>query len=410
MATKLNFTQKGIQDLPPAQPGKREYYMDTQIKGLQLVVTDKGHKSFHIYKKINGKTTRRKIGEFPYTKIAEARREALDLLSKLMKGIDPRSLELERRHRTITLSDTLSEYLKVKSNLKPKTKYDYQRVVSVGLKEWQNTPLSSISKDMVTQKHIELGDKRGKSYSNLCMRVLRALFNFASEYYDDSNGKSIFHDNPVQRLSKTRSWHQIKRRTSYIKPHQLPAWYHAVIALKTNPTLLNGDTIADFLLLLLFTGLRRNEAQTLTWDTIDLKHETLTILDTKNHDDHTLPLSDFLVDLLEKRSLCKRNNFVFPGSGKAGHIIEPRKAISHVIKNSGVKFTLHDLRRTFTTVAEGLDISSYSVKRLVNHRMTNDVTASYIITSVDRLRDPMQKITDHLLIDCFQKEKEFNND
>lgn len=64
---------------------------------------------------------------------------------------------------------------------------------------------------------------------------------------------------------------------------------------------------------------------------------------------------------------------------------------------SQVTFTLHDLRRTFITVAESLDISAYSVKRLVNHKMSNDVTAGYIITDVERLRVPMQKITDYLL-------------
>ena len=30
--------------------------------------------------------------------------------------------------------------------------------------------------------------------------------------------------------------------------------------------------------------------------------------------------------------------------------------------------------------------------------MTNDVTAGYIITDVDRLRVPMQKITDYILL------------
>jgi len=34
--------------------------------------------------------------------------------------------------------------------------------------------------------------------------------------------------------------------------------------------------------------------------------------------------------------------------------------------------------------------------RLLNHKMTNDVTAGYIITDVERLRIPMQKITDYI--------------
>lgn len=55
------------------------------------------------------------------------------------------------------------------------------------------------------------------------------------------------------------------------------------------------------------------------------------------------------------------------------------------------------MRRTFITVAESLDISAYALKRLLNHKMSNDVTAGYIIKDAERLRDPMQRITDHLL-------------
>lgn len=60
---------------------------------------------------------------------------------------------------------------------------------------------------------------------------------------------------------------------------------------------------------------------------------------------------------------------------------------------SGVVFTLHDLRRTFATVAEGLDIAGYTLKRLLNHTIHGDVTAGYIVTDVERLRGPMERIS-----------------
>jgi hypothetical protein len=58
---------------------------------------------------------------------------------------------------------------------------------------------------------------------------------------------------------------------------------------------------------------------------------------------------------------------------------------------------LHDLRRTFITIAEGLDIPAYALKRLLNHKMTQDVTAGYIVMDVERLRKPMQLISEHIL-------------
>ena len=64
------------------------------------------------------------------------------------------------------------------------------------------------------------------------------------------------------------------------------------------------------------------------------------------------------------------------------------------------------MRRTFITIAESLDISGYAVKRLVNHKMSGDVTAGYIITDVERLRKPMQKITDFISLKIGIKKEE----
>jgi integrase len=93
----------------------------------------------------------------------------------------------------------------------------------------------------------------------------------------------------------------------------------------------------------------------------------------------------------------RSNDYVFPGTGAAGHIVEPRKQMAKVTMYSDIHFTVHDLRRTFITIAESLDIPAYALKRLLNHKMANDVTAGYIVADVERLRKPMQLITDYIL-------------
>ena len=87
---------------------------------------------------------------------------------------------------------------------------------------------------------------------------------------------------------------------------------------------------------------------------------------------------------------------MFCGEGPAGYLIEPKRQLAKVIEASKVEFCLHDLRRTFITVAESIDVPPYTIKRLVNHTMRNDVTAGYIVSDLDRLRGPMQYIADRL--------------
>ena len=91
------------------------------------------------------------------------------------------------------------------------------------------------------------------------------------------------------------------------------------------------------------------------------------------------------------------NDYVFPSDKGAGHLVDPHKALVKIRELSGVQFNIHDLRRTFITLAESLNIPVYALKKLLNHKTTADVTAGYIIMDVERLRTPMQMITDKLV-------------
>ncbi|MCR4298322.1 MAG: hypothetical protein NUV75_06170 [Gallionella sp.] len=81
--------------------------------------------------------------------------------------------------------------------------------------------------------------------------------NFAAGQYEDSKGESVIPNNPVKRLSQTRAWYRIERRQTVIKAHALALWYAAVMNIKNQPHAKNAETIRDYLLLVLFTGLRK---------------------------------------------------------------------------------------------------------------------------------------------------------
>lgn len=54
--------------------------------------------------------------------------------------------------------------------------------------------------------------------------------------------------------------------------------------------------------------------------------------------------------------------------GRGDEIGHLRHSLEDIAKASGIKFMVHELRRTFATLAETLDIPSYALKRLMNHK------------------------------------------
>jgi integrase len=391
---------KSLVDKFESPASGQTFIRDVELKGFAVRITTGGAKSFIVEKRIEGQVKRITLGRYPELTVEQARKEAHKLLGKIASGGNPIADKRLTALQAKTLSEAFEDFLNARKALKPRTLYDYQRLMTVAFPDWRKKALLAINKDMVAKRHNKLGEERGEAYANLAMRFLRALFNFSIAQYEDHKGQALIRENPVVRLNQTRAWYRVERRQTVIKPHQLPAWFEGVQALKADPLtpgVARAAPIADYLLFILFTGLRKQEAAALRWESVDLQHRTFTVVDTKNREPLTLPITDFIEHILRDRLQVKESEYVFPGPGKTGYLVEPKRQIQKVYHTSGVTFTLHDLRRTFITVAESLDISAYALKRLVNHKMHNDVTAGYIVTDVERLREPMQRISDYLI-------------
>ena len=166
---------------------------------------------------------------------------------------------------------------------------------------------------------------------------------------------------------------------------------------KKYPKLVHGALARDYILILLLTGLRRSEALGLTWDDIDFEARTLTIPDPKNRTPHTLPLSDYLFELLENRRKISKGPKVL--SGPDGKPFTKFMYAKQRIKDAtGIELNPHDLRRSFATAAESLNISYMAVKSLLNHKSGGDITRAYVKITPERLRGPVQQITDYFLM------------
>lgn len=383
----INFTKAQIERCQPRE--KRYLIHDEKTPGLVLVVHPSGTKAYQVYRKLHGRPRRITLGRWPGMTPEQARRQAAKVIAQLVEGIDPNKQKRQDRAQRLTLGEAFRDYI-ASVSLSPNSVKAYSLAVERDLKDWQDRAMASITGQMVVARHRKLSTK-SPTTANRAMRVLRAVWNHARSMSEDEDGNPLLPEPPTRKLQ--RSWNRETRRDGHILPDQLKPWFGAVNRLPESLQRGNGLLARDYLTFVLLTGLRRREASSLLWDDVDLQNRTIRIRHTKNHVPFTLPISDHLTEILLNRKDS------FGGDDRVFPIEEPRRFVQRVREDSGVGFTIHDLRRTFITIAESMDISLFAIKALVNHRSNtgNDVTAGYVQFTTERLRKPMQQINDYIL-------------
>ncbi len=312
---KISLTKDIVEALPFPSTGYVMYW-DSQEKGLGVRVNPT-KKTYVIQVRLKGssKTFKQALGNHPDMNPTDARQKASKLKGQIADGKDPRKTEQAKRLAGETLVAVWDKY-KASHTLKPKTISVYSGALKRCFADWLDKPVASINESMVQQRHRDIsttvGDRSNatgaQAQANQAMRILRTLLNYAAREYKDENGKSILPENPVKRLTQEKSWNKNIRRQSVIKKHELKPWMDAVDSLaKDYPDGSRDSTMRDYLILCLFTGLRRSEAAALKWADVDLIADYLVIPadKTKNGEEHRLPLSSYLHELLDKRSKQK---------------------------------------------------------------------------------------------------------
>lgn len=412
MTSERTKLTKTFVDSLPLSPDKQVIYRDSELIGFALRVTN--IKVYVVERRVGKSSVRVTIGKHGEVTPTQAREQASKLLGMMSQGINPNKEKQQARKEMYadyakadqqpTLLDAYTAYT-VERELSKNTLDDYQQCIDDYLVDWKNIELINISRKMVQEKHAELS-KRSKARANLALRFFRAVFNFSVEHYLDADDKNIIDvSNPVNTLKAKKSWNKIRRRKGYIRNNQMKDWLDAVVStewLAQQYKNHNAYTNQDFLLTVLLTGFRREEAETIEWSHVDLKYGSITSIDPKNGEPLTLPMGKTLHHLMQKR---------FERSGGGKYVFQARQGVSHVSNRSkarlkiaeltGIKFTYHDLRRTFSSVANSLNIGSYTIKKLVNHATDEsaDVTEGYVQVSFEDLQLAMNMIEDLLLDD-----------
>ncbi len=388
------LTKRSIEAIQPPETGA-VLVRDTVQTGFGVRVTSAGRVTFFFEAKLRGRTKRWSLGRFGPMTVDQARRKALKFAGLVAQGEDPEAQRKAAELAGRTLREAVEEYLATR-DLKERTRKDLVEVLGRNVGDWMNRPVTEITRDEVLSRYRKVA-KRAPAQASLTFRYLRAVLGFVEAAWRTPDGEPLLRENPVRVLSAARAWKKLQPRRRVIEPHELKPWFRAVLS--------DPDPRArDFFQFVILTGARRGEALGLTWDQVDLQGGKVVFTDTKARRDHVLPMGPYLWQLLKHRRKEAGDPWVFSQRTQYDRhrpdepLRDLRFALERIRKASGVEFTAHDLRRTFATVAESLDLSAYAVKALLNHALPRqDVTAGYLRLTLERLREAMEKIEARIL-------------
>ncbi|WP_265588087.1 tyrosine-type recombinase/integrase [Candidatus Methylospira mobilis] len=153
-----------------------------------------------------------------------------------------------------------------------------------------------------------------------------------------------------------------------------------------------NTTIRDYVLMSLLTGARRTNVLEMQWQQISFERQEWRIPMTKNGTAQVIPLGPEAVDILRDRQGCC-DTWVFPSSGKTGHLVEPKKAWARILKRANIEsLRIHDLRRSLGSWQAKTGASLSVIGKSLNHKSVN-TTQIYARLDIDPVRDSMNKAT-----------------
>lgn len=375
----LNFTKAAIEALPLPEKGWK-YYYDTKVSGLAIGVGASGVKTFVLYRKVNRKPERIKIGRYPDLTVDKARAAATTLNADIANGTNPAELKRVRRAE-MTFGDLFDQYYKnhavphKKTADEDKQKFEKYLSSNKGGINLASRQLSQIAKADIGQLFTKIS-KSHKVTANRVLALVSSIFGKAIEW-------GIWNQiNPCHGIRK----HSEVSRDRFLHPDELPKFFEHLLAYP-------NVTVRDYILMSLLTGARRGNVLAMRWDQLNLGRAEWRIPDTKNGTPQSVPLVPDAVAVLEARknsAACAQSPFVFPGSGETGHLVEPKKAWKIILDKAGIAdLRLHDLRRTMGSWQAGTGANLSVIGRSLNHKSTQ-TTAIYARLWMEPVRNSME--------------------
>lgn len=386
------------------KPRENDYYVRcTQIKGFYIRIFPTGTKTYYATARLGGGKGPQKypkIGDCSITKFEVARKKAIDAIADLNNGIDPTIEKKIQETKTTTLKKAFDDYVDVLRNAKKpsKTFEDYERKCRLNLKPLANKPIGSITVQDVKKWWRNCDQKRSDQLA--FMYATAVLREYISEEVLDKNVFEL----AKKSKSITLTMPALSEVTQHVPRRHLYAYLAGLFKAYELPQF--REPYRSLILFQLLTGKRTGESRHMKWEDVDLEHGTIVLppSSTKTNKRDIVPLTDYTYVIFEHlkstRPNPKGNDYVFwTTQGSTGHIANIENGLQLVWNmnekpfklEKGTKIGNHDLRRTFSTMADECGYSLADIDSMLSHSNPS-MTDKYIQRSIESNRIKLEQV------------------
>lgn len=346
------LTKRAVDALEPA--AKDYFVWDSQIAGFGLRVMPSGAKTYQAQYRKGGRTRRVSVGRHGKITVEEARKLAKEIMGQVAKGENPAE-DISQHRKAPTIAALCERFFEAhaKERCKPSTQKEYRRAIDLFIVPAIGSfKVVDVERRDIAELHHRFRDKPYQA--NRTLGVLSKMFNLAEIWGLRPDGS-----NPCRHVPKYR---EVKRER-YLNQNELQRLGHVLSEVERDGTE-TPFVVAAFRLLLL-TGCRLGEIQTLKWDYIT--DTGMELPDTKTGA-RRIPLPQPARDLLTHLPRSPGNPYVIEGkiAGKyATDLQHPWRRIRARAGLAGVR--IHDLRHTYASNAVSSGMPIQMVGRLLGH-------------------------------------------
>jgi integrase len=336
-------------------------HFDAKIGNLGLRVSPKGRRTWFVrYMVPGGKRKREGLGIYPEVSLGEARRRA-----KVRMGEVSGHVDRWMPPKAVTFKDGANDALDLmEDRTSQRTDQFRRRILEFDLlPEWGDRLASDITRGDVVALVRKVAARGSPVMANRTLSLIRALFNAMLDL-------ELVEANPAARPK--RFYMEEKPRERVLTKPELKRIFKAVAD--------EGPEAGAFFELVAFTAQRVGAVAASKWEEYDFLEElwTLPVEEGRKIQKYPrkVPLNRGALEAL--RTLAEQGRgkglYLFPSrkGSKQPHYSNWGNMTRRLRKQSGVDgWTLHDLRRTFRTIATGaLDIDSELADLCLSHDLT----------------------------------------